>query len=327
MIKKLTGQIPTVVIAAATAAIFGGTGAYAAAQITSAQIKDQTIQSRDIAAEGVGTSEVRNQSIVSGDIAEGGVGPSEIRNNSITTNDINDKTEAALKGAKGDKGADGKDGVVQPVYADSGDRRQVKDVGGSFGKFTGVVRATQVDTVELPAGDYVLTAEGFFINNAATSGKTRMQLAVRVNDGTDWGKDFGTCFTGAISTLAERESHCSSTRVVTVEEGDVVEVYAFGYADDQGAADSGKVDVSGDHITLTLTAPDGYLISGYCVKAGSANQGLGPEYYSLDPPVASVVISHSTGKAISHYSYTVAQDEEEECPPEDTTGCADVSGE
>ena len=83
MIKKLTGQIPTVVIAAATAAIFGGGGAYAAAQITSAQIQDQTIQSRDIAAEGVGTSEIRNQSIQSGDIGEGGVGQSEIRNGSV----------------------------------------------------------------------------------------------------------------------------------------------------------------------------------------------------------------------------------------------------
>ena len=83
------------------------------------------------------------------------------------------------------------------------------------------------------------------------------------------------------------------------------------------AGDSGKVDVSGDHTTLTLTAPDGYLISGYCVKAGSANQGLGPEYYAVDPPAASVEISHSSGKAISHYSYTLVEDESEECPPED----------
>jgi hypothetical protein len=80
---------------------------------------------------------------------------------------------------------------------------------------------------------------------------------------------------------------------------------------------SGKIDVSGDHTTLTLTAPDGYLISGYCVKAGSVNQDEGPEYYAVEPPAASVEISHSTGKAISHYSYTLVEDASEPCPPED----------
>lgn len=81
------------------------------------------------------------------------------------------------------------------------------------------------------------------------------------------------------------------------------------------AGDSGKVDVYGDDTTLTITAPDGYVITGYCVKAGSENQGNGPESYVVDPPATSVVISHSSGKAISHYSYTLQASEE--CPPED----------
>ena len=83
------------------------------------------------------------------------------------------------------------------------------------------------------------------------------------------------------------------------------------------AGDSGKVDVSGDHTTLTLEADDGYVITGYCVKAGSEKQGLGAEYYVVDPPATSVEISHSSGKAISHYSYTVEEGGEPECPPED----------
>jgi hypothetical protein len=66
--------------------------------------------------------------------------------------------------------------------------------------------------------------------------------------------------------------------------------------------DSGKIDVSEDIKTITVSAPEGYLIDGYCVKAGSIQQGLGPEYVDVDPPVASVTISHSTGKDISHYS-------------------------
>ena len=93
------------------------------------------------------------------------------------------------------------------------------------------------------------------------------------------------------------------------------------------AGTSGKIDVSGDHTTLTLTAPDGFVITGYCVKAGSAKQGNGPELYVLDAPAASVVISHSSGKDISHYSYTLEESDEEECPPEDLFGCASDFGE
>lgn len=52
---------------------------------------------------------------------------------------------------------------------------------------------------------------------------------------------------------------------------------------------------------VTATAAEGQLIEGYCVKAGSANQGFGPEYVTLDSPVRTVTISHSSGKDISHF--------------------------
>jgi hypothetical protein len=66
-----------------------------------------------------------------------------------------------------------------------------------------------------------------------------------------------------------------------------------------------KVDVVGDHATVEVTAPDGFLISGYCVKAGSARQGDGPELVVVDPPAATVTISHSSGKDVSHYTIDV----------------------
>ncbi len=80
--------------------------------------------------------------------------------------------------------------------------------------------------------------------------------------------------------------------------------------------DSGKIDVSGSQASITVTAPEGKLISGYCVKAGSANQGLGPESYTVDPPAKTVTITHSSGKDISHYSLTFV---DEETPPTETT--------
>jgi hypothetical protein len=68
--------------------------------------------------------------------------------------------------------------------------------------------------------------------------------------------------------------------------------------------DTGKIDVDGSIKTITVTAPEGYLVSGYCVKAGSIVQGDGPEYVEVDPSQASVTFGHSTGKDISHYSAT-----------------------
>lgn len=67
--------------------------------------------------------------------------------------------------------------------------------------------------------------------------------------------------------------------------------------------DSGKINVSGDKSSMVITAPSGYLISRYCVKSASINNGYGPEYYDVVPATKSVTIRHSSGKAISHYSF------------------------
>ena len=70
---------------------------------------------------------------------------------------------------------------------------------------------------------------------------------------------------------------------------------------------TGRINVSGSIKTITVSAPEGKLISGYCVKAGSINQGFGPEYYRT-VPVKTVTISHSSGKDISHYSLRYVDD-------------------
>jgi hypothetical protein len=68
--------------------------------------------------------------------------------------------------------------------------------------------------------------------------------------------------------------------------------------------DSGKIDVGGSVTSLEISAPEGNVITEYCVKAGSIKQGDGPEYVLVDPPTQTVVIEHSTGKDISHYSFS-----------------------
>lgn len=69
--------------------------------IASPDIKNQTIESWDIASGGVASSEIRNQSIKSWDIARGGVGTSEIRNGSIIESDVDADFLSSLNGAKG----------------------------------------------------------------------------------------------------------------------------------------------------------------------------------------------------------------------------------
>jgi hypothetical protein len=54
--------------------------------------------------------------------------------------------------------------------------------------------------------------------------------------------------------------------------------------------------------SFTYTAPEGKLIAWWCAKAGSANQGDGPESHTVNPPAESVTISHSSGKDLSHFS-------------------------
>ena len=72
-----------------------------------------------------------------------------------------------------------------------------------------------------------------------------------------------------------------------------------------------KTDAVGG--SMTIYAPEGKLIAEVCVKAGSENQGDGPEYTKYEPPVASVTISHPSKKDISHYSvrYVDVPDEPE----------------
>ena len=69
------------------------------------------------------------------------------------------------------------------------------------------------------------------------------------------------------------------------------------------ANDSGKIDVVGEHKTVTVTAPEGYLISGYCVKAGTLTT-----FVEVDPPQETVVISSPNGKGVSHYSVIYVPD-------------------
>ena len=74
-----------------------------------------------------------------------------------------------------------------------------------------------------------------------------------------------------------------------------------------------KTDTVNDPATVSYTAPEGFLVAGYCVKAGTTIQEP-----TFDPPEKSVVIDHTLVDSVSHYSVKLVpepQDEPTVVPP------------
>jgi hypothetical protein len=57
-----------------------------------------------------------------------------------------------------------------------------------------------------------------------------------------------------------------------------------------------KVDTVGDPATVPYTAPDGFLVDSYCVKAGTTKHII-----AVDPPSETVTIDHPEKDSVSHY--------------------------
>ena len=81
-------------------------------------------------------------------------------------------------------------------------------------------------------------------------------------------------------------------------------------SDNPGGGNDGQVcpnldtghQSAGDATSYTVTAPAGMVIVSVCVKAGSVQQGNGPEFPSVPSGSTSFTFSHSSGKEISHWS-------------------------
>lgn len=255
MMKRHMKTGAAVVLAGALFAAGGMGTATAAKMISGSDIEDNSITAQQLAGGSVGESELKNNILkgIKGD--DGKRGP---RGEAGPQGPAGESGAAGAEGVRGLQGADGAPGAPgapgpqgpqgpqgpagSPASDVAGtlagslttDPAPINLIGGTFSS-----RATQLGTLTLPAGKYIITGNAFFGSQAAVSGKTRLQLALR----TEAGDDVGTCFTGATSQLANREITCSTTRVVEFAAQTVVRVYGFGYADDQGSADSGKFGV------------------------------------------------------------------------------------
>jgi len=84
---------------------------------------------------------------------------------------------------------------------------------------------------------------------------THLMLALRgpTSDSDQFGADLGTCFTGAFPQ-GDREATCSTTRTITVAEPTKVRVLGFGYNEDQSSTGSGTFTVDADVSAIEVTS-------------------------------------------------------------------------
>ena len=73
-----------------------------------------------------------------------------------------------------------------------------------------------------------------------------------------------------------------------------------------------QVEIRGETKTVTYTAPAGYLVSSWCVKAGTTIEVHDGTTHAL--PTTTVTITHSSGKGVSHYSVTLVKAPEPKTP-------------
>ncbi|WP_262847599.1 collagen-like triple helix repeat-containing protein [Mumia quercus] len=201
-----------------------------------------------VAADKIGPKDIRSKAVRSGHIKDGEVKKRDLSpavkrqleksGKQGATGKTGPAGPKGEKGEKGDPASDVKGGLAGQVL----DEVEIAKIGGSFAE-----RATEVGAMTLKPGTYLVNGHAKFdrINDRKPSSPV-LQLAIRGVDGSTWGEDYGTAFTGEFPAEGNLEQTASSTRVVVVPEETEVRVLVFGYNKDTSEKGSGNytADVS-----------------------------------------------------------------------------------
>jgi hypothetical protein len=124
----------------------------------------------------------------------------------------------------------------------------IANIGGSF-----KTSKTKVGEFTLEPGTWLINSTAFFARTATGVPGTRPQLALRVGaSATAFGDDYGTILGAEISPAKDRELSGSTVKVVKVTKSTTVEVFAFGYNDDAGAAGSGQITAAASVVPVLI---------------------------------------------------------------------------
>ena len=115
----------------------------------------------------------------------------------------------------------------------------IVNIGGPF-----ATNKTKVCSFDIPAGVWMVNSSAFFARTAVGVAGTRPQLALRWDNGSQWGADIGTILGAEISPSKDRELSGSTVKVLTLQKPITVEVFGFGYNDNGSSAGSGDITVA-----------------------------------------------------------------------------------
>jgi hypothetical protein len=182
------------------------------------------------------------RSVAKTQVVDGSLDGVEIKDGSLKAQEIDPTDRAAfLKDTPDVKGAS----RLVAAYNATATDPQTFNVGGTW-----ATRATKIGTFTLPAGTYVLsTSVGFRRLEAPAAGTvTRPQLALRLDSN---GADVGTVMGNDISPVVEGDLTGMDSRRISLFEDTKINVFAFGYQDNRGSDDSGKIQVLRALISVT----------------------------------------------------------------------------
>ncbi|TDW23730.1 hypothetical protein [Kribbella kalugense] len=169
---------------------------------------------------------------------------------SVAASQVVDNSLPASKLVPADRAAFLKD---TDVYGKSGvtkdfDAVAIAKIGGSF-----KTNKTPVGSFTLQPGTWLVNTTAFFARTTAGAPGTRPELALRVGaSDTAFGEDYGTILGAEISPAKDRELSGSTVKVVKVAKATTVEVFAFGYNDDAGAAGGGEITASASVVAVQV---------------------------------------------------------------------------
>lgn len=232
----LKNRTTAVVAGAAVIVALGATGATAAQLITSADIKNSTIQSVDVAYNSLKGTDIANSSLTGVDLANGTVG----------LIDLSADAKSALSQG---------DGVAGLEAAALGTPTTITKIGGSIN-----ANNTDLETgFTLPAGRYLISVDGAFESATAAADPTvdvYPQLSLWLDRSGDGAFQFaageGDISPNALMPdAANRHIAVSGSSIIELDAETYVGLLAFGYDSNQGSARSGEIKVKSATITAT----------------------------------------------------------------------------
>jgi hypothetical protein len=261
MRKILHSRVAAVSVGAAVLVGFGATGAVAANMIDSSDIRNGSVHAADIARGAVGSNEINNNSVDAQDIVRNSIGDSELKPNSVGADQLTGWASNRITAVNGlpqrvsaleDAAAASEDlgALANKGANDPAQRVTLQAIGGTVLNKSEGLGATELTSIDLEAGTYLVSAYGHFDRLGdtepgyvapTTDTYGALVLWTGASDAafTDFSQAAGTYITGAISPKGFVEATASGSQVLELTEPTTLHVGGFGYNENRSGFGTG----------------------------------------------------------------------------------------